>query len=243
VLERVSAAIEAASKLFSCDRRTTEAGCGIMLSYIIHVGYLLMLVAFVARDALLLRALLAVGQAVITLYAWSVGVPAIAIWNGLFVGINGVWVVTILRDRRRVRIPVELQPLYERHFAALGARDFLRWWALGSDETLRDARLTWIDRRPKFLYFLRSGLVRISRGEEIVTELPGGFFVGEMSLITGRPANADADALGTVHVRQWSTMDLDALRAREPALWVKVQSVIGLDLVEKVRRRAGAGAD
>jgi hypothetical protein len=209
-----------------------------MLSYIVHVGYLLMLVAFVVRDVLLLRALLVVGQAVITLYALSMGVPTIAAWNGIFAAINAYWVATLLRDRRRILIPAELQPLYERHFAALGARDFLRWWALGRDQTMRDARLTWMDKRPKFLYFLRGGLVRISRGDEIVAELPGGYFVGEMSLITGQPANADADALGSVDVRQWSTADLDALRARDPALWVKVQSVIGLDLVEKIRRRA-----
>jgi hypothetical protein len=207
-----------------------------MLSYLVHFGYLLMLCAFLARDMLLLRSLLFVAQTVVTVYAYSVPVPIIANWNAVFATINGVWILVILRDRRRVEIPEDLRALYERHFAALGPRDFLRWWRLGQDDTLRDARLTWNDRHPAYLYFVRSGLVRISRDERTVAELPAGFFVGEMSLITGRPANADVDALGTVDVREWASEDLRALRAREPAFWIKVQSVIGLDLVEKIRR-------
>jgi hypothetical protein len=57
-----------------------------------------------------------------------------------------------------------------------------------------------------------------------------------MSLLTGEPANADVDAVGVVEVMQWPTDQLHALRHRNPSFWSKIQSVIGHDLVEKIRR-------
>jgi hypothetical protein len=57
-----------------------------------------------------------------------------------------------------------------------------------------------------------------------------------MSLITGQPANADVDAVGEVEVIRWSARDVRGLRERSPGLWTKIQSVLGYDLVEKIRR-------
>jgi hypothetical protein len=59
-----------------------------------------------------------------------------------------------------------------------------------------------------------------------------------MSLLTGETANADADALGPIEVIRWPIADLAAIRDRDPRLWTKIQSVIGHDLVEKIRRGA-----
>ena len=207
-----------------------------MLAYFVHVGYALMLGAFVARDVLLLRSMLVVAQAIVTGYALSVGVLAIAAWNSLFAAVNLVWAVKIVRDRRRVEVPTELKELYEQHFTALGSRDFLRWWSLGVGNVLKDQQLTWNGRRPDALFFLLDGRVRVSRDAATVTELPAGFFVSEMSLLTGQPANADVHAIGRIEVRQWATSDLDVIRSREPAFWIRIQSAIGLDLVRKVRR-------
>ena len=81
--------------------------------------------------------------------------------------------------------------------------------------------------------------MRVSRGHADVAELPAGYFVAEMSLLTGEPANADVTAVGPVDVVRWSTSELRELRQRNPALWTKIQSVIGHDLVEKIRRGEG----
>jgi hypothetical protein len=57
-----------------------------------------------------------------------------------------------------------------------------------------------------------------------------------MSLITGQPANADVDAIGEVDVIRWPAREITALRERSPGLWTKIQSALGSDLVEKIRR-------
>ena len=203
---------------------------------IVHTGYALMLLALVARDVLWLRALLIGAQALIATYAWLAGVPAISAWNVLFVVLNTAWVVRIVRERRAVSLPAGLRALHERHFAALTQPEFLRWWKQGRREAFENVRLAREGDAPDSLYFLLSGVVRISRHGVRVVDLTAGHFVAEMSLLTGETANADADALGVVEVIRWQIDDLKVIRDRDPRYWTKIQSVIGHDLVEKIRR-------
>jgi CRP-like cAMP-binding protein len=207
-----------------------------MTDYLVHIGYIVMFAALMARDVLWLRGAMVAAQIILGTYAWSRGVPAITAWNGLFVVINLAWVAKILHERRAVKLPRELAALYQRHFNAFSPAEFLRWWRTGHRERLRDTQLTWNGERPEALYFLLGGSARVSRCGEPVIDLAPGQFVAEMSLITGEPANADVSTAGEAEVIWWPVADLRALREGQPALWARLQSVIGRDLVEKVRR-------
>jgi predicted nucleic acid-binding Zn ribbon protein len=44
------------------------------------------------------------------------------------------------------------------------------------------------------------------------------------------------NAVGPIDVVRWPTAHLHDLRQRNPTLWSKIQSAIGHDLVEKIRR-------
>lgn len=57
-----------------------------------------------------------------------------------------------------------------------------------------------------------------------------------MSLLTGKPANADVVTLGQAHVMRWPIEELEAIRQRDPAVWTRIQSVIGQDVVAKIQR-------
>ena len=202
---------------------------------IVHVGYSLMLCALVARDVLWLRALLVGAQSLIATYAWRIGVPSIAAWNVLFVVINTLWVIRILRERRRVVLPRELRGLYQRHFAALTPPEFLRLWNQGRRHTVQDARFATAGGYPDALFFLVHGTARVSKDGAHITDLSPGYFIAEMSLLTGDPANADVDAVGAVDVVSWPIADLRAIRQANPVLWTKIQSVLGHDIVAKGR--------
>jgi hypothetical protein len=207
-----------------------------MNAVLVHTGYSLMLCALAARDILWLRGTLVLAQSVLATYAWRIGNPSVAGWNLLFVAINIVWVIKILRERRAVTLPEDLRSLHERHFFALEPPEFLRWWTQGRRETLRDAKLTTHGAFPEALYFVLAGTARVSRNGAHVTTLSTGHFVGEMSLITGRPATADVVAMGDVDLIRWPIEDLKALREHDPAMWARIQSAIGQDLVVKVQR-------
>jgi hypothetical protein len=208
-----------------------------MLIYFANLAYFLTLLAFITRDILHLRSLLVCAQIIVVIYTWYSGVHVISAWNLLFVCINAYMVVKILRERRAVTLPQDLQALYERHFAALSPPEFLRWWRQGHRDTLPAGdRLARAGEQPDWLYFILGGRVRVSRNHANVFELPAGYFVAEMSLLTGEAANADVDAVDNVDVVRWPTAALRDLRQRNPSLWTKIQSVIGHDLVEKIHR-------
>ena len=207
-----------------------------MNALLVNGGYTLMLCALVARDVLWLRGTLVVAQGVLALYAWRIGVTSIAFWNVVFVLINSAWVAKILQERRAVTLAPPLRALHDRHFFALSPPEFLRWWNQGRRETFHDTRMTTQGEFPAALYFILSGAVRVVRDGTAVTHLSAGHFVGEMSLITGRPATADVDAQGDVEVMCWPVDELRVLRARDAPLWTRIQSAIGQDLVLKIAR-------
>lgn len=212
-----------------------------MNAVLVHTGYGLMLCALAARDILWLRGTLVLAQGLLAVYASRLGVWSIATWNVVFVLINITWVVKILRERRAVTLPEELRLLHERHFFALTPPEFLRWWQQGRREIVRGDRLTTRDTFPEALVFVLSGRVRVTREGSHLVDLSAGQFVGEMSLITGKPATADAEVMGEAEIVRWPLADLQALRRRDPAVWTRVQSVVGQDLVAKISAAAASG--
>ena len=212
--------------------------------YLVHFGYLLQLFALLARDVLWLRGILVAAQSVLAAYAWLRGPEFLpyVYWNALFVLINLYWVARLLRERAAVKLPEELRSTWEKHFAALLPAEFLRLWREGQRGAVTDAQIVREGTLPGALYFLLSGEVAVrSRGHE-VTHLGPGHFVAEMSLLTGERTTADVHALGPVEYMAWPAPTLARLRTRNPMLWSKIQSVIGHDLVEKIRRAGLQGA-
>lgn len=205
--------------------------------FLVHFGYLLQLFALLARDVLWLRGILVAAQSVLATYAYLRGPEFLpyVFWNALFVLINLYWVARLLRERAAVKLPDELRPVYERHFAALTAAEFLRLWRDGERQRVHDAQLVREGTRPDALYFLLSGAVSVRRNGRSLAVLGPGNFVAEMSLLTGERTTADAVAQGPVEYLAWPADRLARLRERNPMLWSKIQSVLGHDLVEKIK--------
>jgi len=212
--------------------------------YLVHIGYSLMLLALLARDVLWLRLLLVAAQANLSAYSWFRGIDSIAAWNALFVLINLLWVVRILRERRAVRLPPELAQIHQAHFAVLDPAEFLRLWQLGERQARPDALLTQQGQAAPALYYLLRGTVAVVQDGREVARLGQGDFVAEMSLLTGAAASADARTLGEAELVRWPLARLQALREANPALWGRIQSVLGRDLVNKIQRVSrGAAAE
>jgi hypothetical protein len=212
----------------------------LLAQILVHFGYLLQLFALLARDVLWLRGILVAAQSVLAFYAYLRGPEYLpyVFWNALFVVINLYWVVRLLRERAAVKLPEELRGLYEQHFAALSPPEFLRLWREGERRTASDAQLVREGTRPDALYFLLDGVASVRRGGHPLAELKAGNFIAEMSLLTGEKTTADVVAVGPIEYMAWPADRLARLQQRNPMLWSKVQSVLGHDLVEKIKRAA-----
>lgn len=208
-----------------------------ILELVVNVGYVLMLLGFLARDVLWLRLLLVAGQSSVVFYTLGVGAVPVAIWNGLFACINGFQVVMILRERRGVSLPAELRDFYKQTFAAFTPREFLQLWRMGTEKNLASGLLVREGELPIQLFFLLQGSLSVERSGHTLAQLKPGSFVAEMAFLTGEPASADVIAVGSeVHCMAWETAALQHWRERKPALWTKLLSVLGKDLIDKIRR-------
>ena len=212
----------------------SSPGRNVLVVYLVHIGYSLMLCALLARDVLWLRAILIFAQGTLALYAYDNGLHSIAFWNWLFVLINTIWVIRILKERHAIELPAELKPIYEKHFAALTPAEFLRFWSWAERNTASDIKLVTKGIRPNALFFLLNGEASVSQNEKEIARIHPGAFAAEMSLLTGEPTTADVIAQGEIEYMAWPMERLTRIRGRNPVLWTKIQSVIGLDLVEKI---------
>lgn len=213
-----------------------DPGLTLLLNNMVHLGYTLQMLALIARDVLLLRVLLATAQCVVASFAAYRGVYEIAGWNVVLIGVNLYWIIRILRERRAVTVPEELAALYQRYFSALSAGEFLRLWALSERQDVESGELTREAEVPDRLYWLREGSAEVLHAGRRARRIEAPCFVGEMSLLTGRPATATVRIDQPVSMQVWSRRDLAALMQAQPGVWARVQSVLGLDLVFKIQR-------
>lgn len=205
------------------------------LEVMVNAGYVLMLGGFLLRDVMWLRSALAVGQISVVIYACAIGRPSVAFWNGLFAVINSLWVARIVRERRPVRIPDALQDLYERVFRAMSPQEFLTFWGSGRAESWGDRLVVGEGTQPRAVYLVEAGVAQVERGGRILSTLERGHFLAEMSFLTGQPASANIRGDGTLATRAWTRDQLRALQLGKPALFMKLQGIMGCDLAAKIR--------
>ena len=80
-----------------------------------------------------------------------------------------------------------------------------------------------------------SGRVSVRVEEKLVAELTDGQFIGEMSFLTGESASATVSATEPTRYVAWSKNDLKHFLERNPNLSPLLQTVIGTDLVKKLK--------
>lgn len=202
----------------------------------VHLGHILMLVALSVHEIFWLRSILLGGQASLATFAILTGNRAAAFWHLLFFTINGIQVCRILRARRAVMIPADLQDLYAQVEALMSPKDFLDFWRMGSIHDIADNTIVRKGERQTNLLLILSGQVNVIRDGHLVARMERGSFVAEMSFLTGEPATADVNAQESVTYIAWGQESLRQLQQTNPQLLLKIQGVLGKDLITKIHQ-------
>lgn len=214
------------------------------MELLIHLGNVLILGSFLVTDILWLRMLMVAASASFIGYfaAQSPALMPPVYWNLLFTLVNVVHIYRLFMERRPVDLAPEAQALYSRAFRALSPREFDRllgvstWSTAASQEGIVPQGVH-IDR----LMAIASGRVSVRVDEREVARLGEGEFVGEMSFLTGNLTSASVAALEPTRYVTWTRSDLQGLLEDSPMLALKVQQILGADVVEKLRLQASPG--
>lgn len=205
-------------------------------------GYALMLIALVARDVLWLRMVLIAAQSLLGWYGVHAGLVTVAFWNFVFVGINTVRTITLLAERRPIRLPRDLDLIYRQLFLSMTRREFLYLWEMGDPREYNGRQLIRAGEKQLELVLLLDGEVVVRKDGKDLARLGRGKFVAEMSFVTGEPASADVIADGAVRALAWPQDKLRSLEQLNPALLVKLQKILARDLSQKVKAASATGA-
>ena len=102
---------------------------------VIHLAYLITFVALAIRDVLFLRIVLSFANILQVVYQYGFNDnPDIAVWNALFLIINIIQVVKLMKERAPVKIPDDIEDIYRTKFSDMTHREFLYFWSLGKQK-------------------------------------------------------------------------------------------------------------
>lgn len=209
-----------------------------MIEIIGHVAGALAAASFLLRDILLLRlfAICASSASIAFAYHGAAGPNFIPIfWQSLFIVINVVWSIILIRERAAIDFDNDEQKLYDTVFGALKPPEFVKlmniaqWRLIAEEEFIAKAgeELAHVS-----LIFSGQAEVRIQAGQ--LRQLQSGAFVGEISYLVGGSATADVVATSETRIVSWPKAGLQRLLARDPALRATLTMIFSQDLAKKL---------
>ena len=205
---------------------------------LVNLSNIVFLVAFSSRDALKLRVLSFLGEAVILPYYYFQQEPLWAplFWSVAFMAVNGVRIVTTALERRPVVLSAKEEQLYRMAFSSIEKKEFLKLVNLAR----------WVDCSPGEVIFKRgapisevnvliSGEIEAILTNETHVRFRPGQLIGDVSVYSGLASPVDIVSRGRGTVVKWDLQRLLGFLASRPALRTKLLTLVCADLAAKLR--------
>ena len=206
---------------------------------VIHLAYLITFVALAIRDVLFLRIVLSFANVLQVVYQYGFNdSPDIAVWNALFLIINIIQVVKLMKERAPIKIPDDIEDIYRTKFSDMTHREFLYFWSLGKQRDVEDCSIIKEGEYQKNLFLILSGNASVSRDDRVIATLHRPEFVGEISFITREPASANVDADGRLYYIEWNQDELRRMKVKNSTFWTKLNQCLGEDLARKIKHNS-----
>lgn len=206
-----------------------------MADVLMHFGHLVILGLLFARDAVWMRFLLLAAHGLVAHYALMLDLQAVAYWQLLFIVINLALITLAMSKRNEEKIPQELWPVFKQYFSVFQGNEFLKLWRAGETHSANSELILREGEPPGRLIFLLEGQVSIRKGDQEIAVIEPGQFIAEMAFLTGDPASADAHPVGNVRYVSWTSEALKKLTIHSEEVVLKLNGVIGADLVRKIK--------
>lgn len=202
----------------------------------VHVANVLFLASYSVRDVLWLRLLTIVAIATLIPYYVANGLMPPIYWNAVFIAINLAQVWRLILERRPVTLTDEQHRLHRLAFGSLRQREFLRLLQSGAWRDV-PAGTTLVEQGTAVgeMIVISEGTLAVVCNGEPLTELRPGQFVGEMSYLTGAAAGASVSTACDTRLVAWDQGTLKGFLDKNTDLRAALQSILGADLVSKLR--------
>ena len=205
------------------------------LDFLVHIGALIFLIAYLVRDQILLRGLIVIGTIFYIIYYLLMPEPLWSAlgWNSLFVLINCVMMFLIYSDRAKFKMSEDEEKLYSL-FYTLSPGEFRKLMKISTWQVAqKDIAITKKGLVPENLHFVLDGQAEVSRENKKFNVGPG-VFIGELAFLTKNTATADVKLMKSSKSVYWNSGSLLGLLARNPQMKVAFDSLLNKDLAVKL---------
>ena len=191
-------------------------------------------IAYLMTNVLWLRLLLVVGAAVYIAAGLVLGIDSMIGWHVAYSLINLVQIVLLLLDRRTTGLPERVRVLYSDRFSSIKPREFRRLIETNREQSSGPGKLLNEGDENGRLMLITDGELQVVKHGLEVYRLRSGDFVGELSIISGKPVNADVIASSDYRYVYWDNQDLSRLEARNLSLYNRFMMSVGRNIIEKL---------
>lgn len=208
---------------------------GILLG---NLAFALIALSYLVRDIFWLRSISIVSSFAGIAYSYAALSEPLwinIIWNTVFIIVNVIWIIVILKERRSVSFSDEEKELYNTVFRTFSPVEFMKLLRIGEWKTCKKDEVLIVEHHPApQMMLIYNGEVEVMvKGKRIAT-LKDGAFIGEMSFLTGNLPSATVRATKETRCIAWSKEELRKLLNRNPSMWATLQGVLSTDLTKKL---------
>jgi len=214
-----------------------------MTDILFAVAAIVVTISFLFRDLLLLRILSMVAAILYIIGAAVAGMPAqgmkaVLFFSCLNILINGYQSIALILERVPITLADEIKDIYNQCFRMMTTSEFGKLYGWASlKHAVKGEHLATQNEQIRDLILIRQGSASIMKDGREVSTLGSGFFIGEVSFLTGGLANATVEAVsGDLSYIMWDKDALNRLQNSNLQLYIKLKQAIAINMIRKMDR-------
>ena len=203
-----------------------------------NFSYILIAISYMLTSMTWLRLIAVAGLAAEGLYFYLASTPPLWVgitWTLVFLMINVFQVTRLLTEKFSLQLSAEERLLHESAFTTLNTIQFHRMLRAGEWLLLPiDRVLTHINQPVGQLFILTSGIAAVMVNDTHVATIGPGGFVGDMSVLTGKPATATVIVKKEARAFAIDQAELAKLIEKFEDMRDPIHCALGVELLKKV---------
>jgi hypothetical protein len=206
-----------------------------LFTLLFHVSNLMAFLAFLLRDQLQLRLLMAISLFLQGLYYYTIpGGPFYdpLFWKIVSLAANILMIVLVFGGRIDFGIPADVRELFNK-IAVLTPGQFRKLLKSATRTKETEVPLLIEGQAVHQLHYLLKGSASIAKGKTR-NEISSGVFLGEVAFLNGTKASATVRLKPGAECVSWDSQTLKSMMQKDKALDIAMRGVFNHDLAAKV---------
>jgi hypothetical protein len=203
--------------------------------WLFHASNLMAFLAFLLRDQLHLRVMMALSLFLQGLYYYAIpGGPFFdpLFWKVVSFVANTIMIVLVFGGRLDFGIPADLRGLFEK-ISVLSPGQFRKLVKQSKRTVFSDGPLLVEGQKPRQLHYLLRGFAEITKGQSR-HKISSGVFLGEVAFLNSTAASATVHLGEDAECVSWDSAELRSLMAKDKSIDIAMRGIFNHDLASKV---------